>query len=328
LSGIGFYFDLSGSSPVIESEGIVTGAPTITFNNSIGSAGTVTTTSTVALAANRGIQLDGSGGTLDVSNSPTGFTATVNGSISGIGALTKTGAGTLNLTASNGYGGATTVSGGTMIVSGSLSGTVSASVAAGATLEVDGLLNSSAAATVNGTLRGTGSTGPITTQGGTLAPGLTAANSSISEGTLTAGGNVTLSSTTNFSIRLGMVTGNSGDNDQLAVSSGTVSLAGANLQLTIGNFLNNPADIGLTYVIINGGDTAGSGTFAQGSSITANGYSFNIIYDTNAAGGGFGTGNDVVLQLTAIPEPGTWATMLSGFGMLLVVQRLRRKTRS
>ena len=125
-----------------------------------------------------------------------------------------------------------------------------------------------------------------------------------------------------------MVTGNSGDNDQLAVSSGTVSLAGANLQLTIGNFLNNPADIGLTYVIINGGDTAGSGTFAQGSSITANGFAFNIIYDTNAAGGGFGTGNDVVLQLTAIPEPGTWATMLSGLGMLLVVQRLRRKTRS
>jgi len=32
-----------------------------------------------------------------------------------------------------------------------------------------------------------------------------------------------------------------------------------------------------------------------------------------------------VLELTAIPEPSTWATMLGGFGMLLFVQRIRRK---
>jgi len=294
----------------------------------VSSAGTLFKNGGSSNGAEVAVQIGAGGGFINTNGFNTTSVRPITDGTAGPGAFTKLGAGTLTLSSSNTYTGTTTVSAGTLLVSGSLSGTLSTSVASGATLEVDGLLNHSAATTINGTLRGTGSTGPVTANGGTLAPGLTGANSLTSEGTLTAGGNVTLSSTTNFSIRLGMVNGNSGDNDQLTVSSGTVSLAGANLQLTIGSFLHNPADIGLTYVIINGGDTAGSGAFAQGSSITANGYTFNIIYDTNAAGGGFGTGNDVVLQLTAIPEAGTWASMIGGFGMLLVLQRIRRKARN
>ena len=330
LSAAGFQYTLSGSSPVVFDEGIVTATPTVSFSN--GNSGTVTTTSSLALAANRGIQLDGSGGTLDVSNSPAGFTATVNGPITGTagGGLTKTSGGTLVLTASSNYNGPTAVNGGTMIVSGSIYGTPAVSVASGATLEVDGNLNVSATTTVNGTLRGNGTMDPIIANAGsTIAPGLTVANAGT--GTLTATGPITLSgSTTNFAIRLGLTTGAPGDNDQLAISSGAIALNGANLQLTLGGFMNNPANIGNVYEIIAGGYVAGtSGTFKQGGSITLSGYTFNILYGYNAAGTDTGNAGDVNvdLQLTAIPEPGTWAAMLSGFGMLLCIQRIRRKSR-
>ena len=94
--------------------------------------------------------------------------------------------------------------------------------------------------------------------------------------------------------------------------------------------MNNPANIGNVYEITPGGYVAGtSGTFKQGSSITLSGYTFNILYGYNAAGTDTGNAGDVNvdLQLTAIPEPGTWAAMLSGFGMLLCIQRIRRKSR-
>ena len=184
------------------------------------------------------------------------------------GGLTKNGGGTLTLSNTNGYNGSTTVSGGTLIASGSLTGTVSTSIASGAKLEVDGLVNLSATNTVNGTLTGNGSVGAINVSGSgsVLAPGN---NSSLSvAGTLTANGNVTLSSTSTFALRLGVVTAT--DGDQLAINSGTVSLNGASLQLTLGGLLNNPANINNLYVIINGG-AGGTGTggniFAQGNSI-------------------------------------------------------------
>jgi len=255
---------------------------------------------------------------------------------SGQTSLTQAGSATLTLSGSSSYSGATNVNSGTLIVSGSLSGTGSASVASGGTLEVDGLLNHSATTTLNGgTLQGAGSVGAIIDSGSsTVAPGLTAANSQTATGTLTANGNVTLSGSTNFNIRLGFTSGTTGD--QLAVNSGNVSLNDANLNLTLGSAMNNPALINTFYAIIVGGaGSTGSGSDVFGSYngtaivdntfITSGGWQFNILYAENATG--TGGGNDVVLELTAIPEPGTWATMLSGFGMLLVVQRLRRKGR-
>ena len=111
-----YQFQLTGSNPTIWSEGIVTGnSPGLTMSGySSPVTGTVTTSNSITLAATRGIQLDAGGGTLDVANFPTGFTATVNGPISGIGALTKTSAGVLVLTASNSYSGGTIIAGGTL----------------------------------------------------------------------------------------------------------------------------------------------------------------------------------------------------------------------
>jgi autotransporter-associated beta strand protein len=280
------------------------------------------------------VQIGAGGAFINTNGFNTSSVRPITDGTAGPGALTKLGAGTLTLSSSNSYTGSTTVSAGTLLVSGSLSGTSSTSVASGATLEVDGLLNNSASTSVRGVMRGTGSVGGITASGGAVAPGLTAANTAISTGTLTANGAVTLSSTTNFDIRLGLSASGT-DNDQLAVTgANTVSLAGANLQLTLGLAVNNPARIGTYYLIINGGSgsTEGSNEFAQGTSFTTSGgFTFAIDYATNflssTSVNDIGTGNDVVLELTAIPEPGTWATMLSGFGVLLFVQRMRRKSR-
>jgi fibronectin-binding autotransporter adhesin len=89
------------------------------------SNGTLKTTASTALSANRGVTLGAVGGTFETAATTT---LTVNGVIAGTtGALNKTGAGTLVLTAANTYAGTTNVSAGTLQVgegsTGSLDGT-------------------------------------------------------------------------------------------------------------------------------------------------------------------------------------------------------------
>jgi autotransporter-associated beta strand protein len=264
---------------------------------------------------------------------------------SGTVSVTKTGAGTWTLSAADTYTGATTVTGGTLIVSGSLSGSASASVTSGGTLELDGSFNKSATTTLNGPgiLQGTGVVGAITANGGTLDPGLTGANAAITSGTLTAAGAVTLSSTTNFNIRVGVA--GTTDSDQLAVTGGAAVTLNGTLNIALGAGLgalspsNNPQD--LYYVILNGGTSTLSGGFSSYtiggnaasvtslgagiSQLSAGGYIFDISYDgTSSALSG---GDDVTLELINVPEPGTWAMMLAGMGMLGVWQRSRRNRR-
>jgi autotransporter-associated beta strand protein len=254
------------------------------------------------------------------------------GNIIGSGALAKIGSATLTLSGNDTYTGATAVTAGPLLVSGSLSGTVSASVSAGATLEVDGLVNTSATNTLNGAgaaLQGNGKVGAILANGGTINPGYTSGGSST--GALTASGAVTLSGSTNFDIRLGL--GSSGtDGDELVENgSGLVSLSGS-LNLSLGSGMSHltAANVDhLYYVILNGGSTAVSGTFsglANQSTITMNGYSFEILYNTDAVGNSdAGSGHDVVLELTAIPEPEAWAMLCPAVGLFIALKKIRRK---
>jgi len=306
-------------------------APSGVYNNIqfIGSGTLQDTFSNITLSNLRNISV-ASGATATFDSDGNAFT--IQGVVNGSGgAVAKAGAGTLTLTGSNTYTGATSVTAGAMVVTGSLNGTASASVSAGAILEVDGMLNTSPTTTVGGTLQGAGSVGGIIANGGMIDPGLAAGNSF--SGRLTAAGAVTLSSTTNFNIRLGTLASGT-DCDQLAETGNNAVTLSGSLNLTLGTGMANltSANVNnLYYVIVNGGTNGGtiSGAFAglaNGAQINMNGYSFDIYYagTANSSAGG----NDVVLKLAAIPEPDTLAFILSGLGALIGIRRLKRKAPS
>jgi autotransporter-associated beta strand protein len=271
----------------------------------------------------------------DINGSPVSLTIgnnnntgmTYSGSITGSGSLTKIGTGTQTISAGT-YTGALGVQAGTLIVSGALSGVTSVSVTGG-DLEVDGSVNGSAKINLSngGELSGQGTVGTIIDPSSTLAPGLTAAGTTA--GTLTTSGTVQLASTTNFDIRLGVVS--STDSDQLKTTSGaatTISLSGANLVLTLGNNFNATPGGNVFYQIINGGAGSNqvSGQFAEGTSqFTSGGSTFEIFYNVDNTDTGSGTGSYVDLELISVPEPSTWAMFIAGAGMLVCGQRARRR---
>ena len=89
----------------------------------------------------RGITLGGSGGTLDTN----GYNVSYASSLSGSGALTKSGLGSLTLAASNSYGGGTTITQGTIIAGNTAAfGTGGITVGSVGTLDLGGLAVSNA----------------------------------------------------------------------------------------------------------------------------------------------------------------------------------------
>jgi len=322
----------AGSSGVKSISGLATASTStlsgaITMDDNL----TVNSASGGTLALTGGITSGASGATtLTLGNAGA---VTLSGGIGGGSAaiaVTQTGAGTTTIQSANSYTGATTVSAGTVIVTGSLSGTVSASVSAPGTLEVDGSMNGGATTSLSGKLLGTGQVGGISSTGGTVEPGLSTGSTGV--GTLTANGNVSLDSNSTLSIRVGV--GTETASDSLAIGSGnTMSLGGATLAVNIGAAVASRAnpDSSDLYVIIYGGSSGVSGAFSNVNTsgalpiyTTAGGYQFDVLYDSNATGGGAGTGDDVVLKLAAVPEPGTCAGMGVGAVVLALARRRRR----
>jgi autotransporter-associated beta strand protein len=215
---------------------------------------------------------------------------TLNGAISGGGTMAKTGAGVELLSANNSYTGATVVNGGTLEVSGAISGTASVSVN-NATLELaaGNALNSVA---------------PITLQSGVLQ---VLASQSEALGTLALnGGASTLS------------LGTSGDVINFADSS-ALAWTGT---LAISDWNGASAGGGSDEVFFGATNDL---THAQLADIT--------FTDGSVDGNSFVTDSAVQLAdgelvAAAIPEPGAWAMMLAGAGMLCVWQRTRRRARN
>ena len=85
-------------------------ADQLTFNG-----GRLVTTSTLSLDVNRGVTVQGYGGTIAPA---VNTTLTVAGVVAGTGLLTVNGAGTLYLTGTNTYSGGTSISGGIVQING------------------------------------------------------------------------------------------------------------------------------------------------------------------------------------------------------------------
>jgi autotransporter-associated beta strand protein len=243
-----------------------------------------------------------SGGTVTVS----GVIADFAGITGAKGTVTKSGAGIVNLTNANTYAGGTTVTAGCLFANnstGSATGTGSVSVS-----------NSGTVFGGTGTVSGAVSVA----SGAKLCPGASGDGST----SILRTGALTLASGANFDVDLNNTTAGSGY-DQLSVT-GAVNLGGAlasNLVVTAGGSLT----IGQKFfVLLNDSSDAVTGTFAQGTSVTAtNGDIFTINYADN----GDGTANDISLTFTAVPEPRTFLPGILGLAVIAgrFVKRTRRR---
>lgn len=254
----------------------VAGAGQVNFDNAIlrarqNSIGFVVGFSSGAL------NIAGGGLTVDTQ----AFTVTASSGFSGVGGMTKTGAGTLNLRGSNTYTGATLIQAGTLALASNGSIAASSRVVANGTFSISGI---TAAGTSIQSLGGTGNvtlgvknltitnandlfagviggTGSVTLTGGTQT--LSGANAytgatNVNGGTLRAGAANAFSAASAFNVAAGGTLDLAGFNQTLASldNAGTVTLGGApGTTLTVaGNYVGNGGTVQLNSRL--GGDSS------------------------------------------------------------------------
>jgi autotransporter-associated beta strand protein len=269
---------------------------------------TINNTANTTFSGNVFLQESGTnvGRTLTVSGSGA---ATISGAISnggtgGNSALTYTGSSTLTLTGTSTYTGPTTVNSGKLV------------------LGVNGVGSLTSAVTVNaGTLGGSGLTSGIVTIGnGTLTGGnrdsfIAPGNSA---GTFTTSSALSLASDAVYQFELNSTNGTA---DKIVANGVSLNSSALFSFTDLGN--GSGVTNGQSFVIIDNtsANPISGGTFsnlADGASFVSNGVTYTANYT-----GGTG-GNDLVLT-AAVPEPGTWAMMLAGAGMLVSFRRFRRR---
>jgi autotransporter-associated beta strand protein len=250
------------------------------------------------------------------------FTGSVTDANGGKSYLTKSGgSGALVLAGSNTYTGATTVNAGTIILQGSINGSIT-TVNDGAALTGTGALGDLyVSAAISGTTAG-GAIDPGEGEVSVSSNGTVAGNGMT--GRLTTG-NFNLGSGAHLSMQLGGTTAGT-EYDQLLASS--VSLMGDAQIHLINGYTPTAGD--RFYLVLNGAGSAvgGNGFFSaingqsalEGATVNIDGSLFTVTYLANGDGGSLA--NDIALQ-AAVPEPGTWAMIVGGMGMLGLFQRRR-----
>jgi fibronectin-binding autotransporter adhesin len=301
LSGANTYAGLTAVTAGTLAEGvsnaISTGALTVNGSTAVFDLGASHSDSVGIVTLDGGGSITGTGtSTLTSTGSFEMKSGSASAILAGSGiALNKTTSGTVTLTGANTYTGATTVSGGTLLVNGSTASGSAVTVSnSGTVLGGTGTVNGTVAINTSSTIN----PGPKGTDG-----------TSASVGTLTTGA-LTLQSTATFHAD---AFGTLATNWDKLVVNGLATLGSSTLQLIIASGLTFSPNT--TYTLIDANTI--SGTFsgiADNSLQTFSGYQFIAHY--NLAGDGN-------FELTAVPEPSTWAAGALALASLILIQRGR-----
>lgn len=318
--------DLSGLSGTVR---IDTGAIFLSTNGAAATWHLNSNTAVLALSSNTSVSIGAlsgvSGATFRTAGStlPTASIGALNtdsnyaGKITGTISITKVGTGTQTFSGSgNTYTGTTTVSQGTLLLSGAavISSSPTVEVQSGATLDVSGVNGGVYTFTATQLLKGAGTVKGNSIVNGSLQPGS-------SPGILSFANNLTLANTTQTTIEL--ASGARGTNfDGINVGGAlvydgtlTLSIGAALLNGTynIFDFASNSGTLDL--VAFSGGVYAGTFSYDGTSLWTST--------DTNGSGQTF-TFDQASGDLTVVPEPNTWALAL--FGAMFAVFVVRRSS--
>ncbi len=289
-------FTVTTSGGTLDASG--TGSGSATFSGTMTASGT-TGGQTLTLTGS------GSGATGGTMNG-----AISNGSGTNVTSVTKSGTGTWSLGGLNSYTGTTTITGGTLALTDILNNiTGSNKIIVGDTaahssaiLDVNNV--SSGFDVVSGqTLAGHGTVSGTTTMdaGSILSPGNSA-------GTLSFDSGLTLNNTAAGSLVFDLGT----LNDEVVVGG---SLTLNNQDINSFTF-NTSGGFGAgTYVLF---DASGlNGALGSNLTTTISGYNATLSLDS--------LNSDLILTVAVVPEPGTWAMMIGGLVVLVVIQRRKAK---
>jgi autotransporter-associated beta strand protein len=308
-------FTLSAASSMTGTTTVSAGRLSLAAANLLSDSSAVTGTAGAVFALGGNETIGSLAGSLDVAlGSSTltvggnGQSTTYSGGISGSGGFSKVGGGTLQLAGANTYAGLTSVIDGGLRLNGSIAGGLNIAQIA--------------------TLSGTGTVGGNATIAGTHSPGN-------SPGIQTFNGNLTYEA--GAAVKWDLIantTGTAGVNyDQIVLTAGNLTFSGSTtLALSFNGAGSSVAwtdtfwDVNRSWMVydLSGGTTSNLSNLALGGSLldslgnslssTARGY-----FTTSLSG------QDVMLNFVAVPEPSTWAMALAGLacGGLLVRRRKR-----